>query len=716
MGFSVFGRDPVLRGLPVGNGSIWSARRGCAARYVKCEVSTPEKQLAAVQAVARALDGAPGVAVAAPRVLEALCTELGFERAAWWRARPGEPLQLLVGWHHTGGDGNAARDQAWRSQQPSWTPDGTVAIPLVAGAVTHGVVELHTSNAEEPREGLLQTAATVGLMLGQFVDVTDQLHARQRVEQLANALPEVVWMATPEGESEFFNRRWYELTGVPLDRGGFEHACHPDDLEAVRTAWTQALAAGTPYELEVRLKRASDGTWRWHLVRGLPITDGAGKITRWVGSATDIDDHKRAEETSRLLAQASALLGSTLDYESTLQTIARLAVPKVADWCSVYLQDEGEPLPRQLVVAHSDPEKVKWARELQKVFPPDPDAQSGAIAVIRTGQPEFFPDIPDELLVKLAKNEEQLKMLRQIGFSSGMTVPLVAHGRTFGAITLVRAESRTRYTQRDFVAAQELANLAAAAIANAGLYRDAQRAIQMRDEFLSVASHELKTPLTPLQLHVQSLKKRAGSDDVPPRVASKLDAIGRQVNRMERLINSMLDVSLVSAEALELELREVDLAALAREVGERFKADIGREAVIAVDAPNAVRGWWDPVRVDQILTNLVSNAVKFGGGKPVHVSVRELPDGGARLEVTDHGIGIALEDQQRIFERFERAVAAMSYGGLGLGLWIARELVERMGGTIGVASTPGEGSKFTVELPQGHRVPAEPPRAKEAAP
>lgn len=227
---------------------------------------------------------------------------------------------------------------------------------------------------------------------------------------------------------------------------------------------------------------------------------------------------------------------------------------------------------------------------------------------------------------------------------------------------------------------------------------DARRAIQVRDEFMSIASHELKTPLTALGLQVQSLERKAA--DMPESAQKAVRAIVRHLQRLEHLIGNLLDVSRIASGRLTIERSEVDLAALVREVTARFEDEARRcGAAIELDAEAPVVGEWDPFRLEQVVTNLVSNALKYGGQKPIAVKVEG--DGErARLVVRDHGIGIAREDEARIFGRYERAVSGRHYGGLGLGLYITHQIVSAHRGTIRVQSEPGEGSTFTVELPR----------------
>jgi PAS domain S-box-containing protein len=228
-------------------------------------------------------------------------------------------------------------------------------------------------------------------------------------------------------------------------------------------------------------------------------------------------------------------------------------------------------------------------------------------------------------------------------------------------------------------------------------------AVQARDEFLSVASHELKTPLTPLQLKLTALLRTVETHpeaSMPvSRLAKELKAANRQVRKLADLIENLLDVSRLSMDRLQLSLAPADLAAIVREGVSRqahLAAQVG--SPIEVEAPPSVEGVWDRLRLEQVVAHLLSNALKYGAGKPVHIRV-SLEGDKAVLAVRDEGIGIEPEQQARVFERFERAVSERHYGGLGLGLFIAHQAIEAHGGTLGVDSAPGKGSLFTARLP-----------------
>ena len=236
------------------------------------------------------------------------------------------------------------------------------------------------------------------------------------------------------------------------------------------------------------------------------------------------------------------------------------------------------------------------------------------------------------------------------------------------------------------------------------LLEERRQAVEARDHFLAVAAHELRTPLATLTLlvdHLVAMLRASPAVDSSPVIDQRqqLTMLKRQVERLSALVVEMLDISRITSGRLDLVPAPVDLRDVVREVIDRFDLEIQRRNVaVTVDAPEPVRGFWDAARVDRVVTNLMANALKYGAGRPVEVSVR-VEGPWALVVIRDHGVGIPDEEQRKIFGPFARAVAARHHAGLGLGLWISEQIVQASGGRIKVDSRPEEGSTFTVELP-----------------
>jgi signal transduction histidine kinase len=421
---------------------------------------------------------------------------------------------------------------------------------------------------------------------------------------------------------------------------------------------------------------------------------------------------RRREGTMRFFAEASTLLSSSLDHVSICERLAHLVVPSFADWCGVELAEQGEL--RSIAIAHVESAKVAVAEEMRRRYPPDPAAARGPHGVLRTGRPELVADIAPEMLERGAVNAEHLRFLRDLGLRSVLIVPLVAGGRPIGVLNLVWAESERRYGPDDLEMMRELGRRAGLAVENARLYNEARAAVKLRDEFLSIASHELKTPLTSLRLKVDGILRVAakadkGAIDVG-KLATRVQGVDKQLSRLTELVDALLDVSRAASGQVQLRLEEVDLAAVAQAAAQRFKDDLasaGCSLSVVVAGPSGskspILGRWDRMRLDEVITNFLSNAIKYGAGKPIQIRVTASATT-ATIEVEDHGIGISPDDQGRLFERFARVVSPDHYGGFGLGLWIVKLLVEAMGGKVAVRSAVGAGSVFSAELPRQGKV------------
>ncbi|WP_257458580.1 sensor histidine kinase [Archangium lipolyticum] len=411
----------------------------------------------------------------------------------------------------------------------------------------------------------------------------------------------------------------------------------------------------------------------------------------------EVEERRRAERAVRFLADVSALLAESLDYPTTLRNLASFMAPAFADWCIVDVMGEGGRIQR-LAGVHVEPSKERSLRELEERYPLEMGSTQPAARVLASGRSLLLADFTDDVLRAHCLDAEHFRLIRELGSRSIMAVPLVARGRTLGAITVGSADPKRSFGRSDLALAEELARRAAIAIDNAHLYQEAQEGIRVREEFLCVAAHELKTPITSMSIGLQSVvrKRERPSEE---RLLRVLQSTDRQVQRLSRLVDDVLDVSRLHAGRLELHLERVDLPAVVADVVERFGESIaqsGSRVDVRAEAP--VEGLWDRSRLDQVVANLLGNALKFGEGQPIEISVVRR-DGTAELSVVDHGIGIAPDRLPHIFERFERAVPTRHYGGFGLGLYIVKSITEALGGTVRVESTPGQGSRFTVVLP-----------------
>jgi PAS domain S-box-containing protein len=703
-----------------------------------------ERRLVAQYTVTRVLSESATLDEAAPKILQAICENLDYRVGALWQVeREPDVLRCVETWHmpstsetefeviskgRTFTRGVGLPGRVWASGEPISVEDiltdnnfprasfaekgnlhGAVAFPLLIGSEILGVIEFFTNKIRQPDEDLLQMMSAVGSQIGLFIErrrVEANLQiSEQSYRYLADAMPQIVWTARPDGYTDYYNRRWLEYTGMTLEQTqgwGWQPVLHPDDVEHCLRRWATAVETGEAYEIEYRFRRVSDGTYRWHLGRGLPVRNESGEIVKWFGTATDIDDRKRAEDSLRFIAEASEMLASSLDYETTLSNVARLAVPRLADWCVVHVIGE-DSRPQQLAAAHTDESKLELLRELNRRYPSGLDTAHGYRRVAQTGQPELLPEITEKLLADVARDEEHLKLLRALGLKSTLCVPLIARERTLGAITFATAESGRVYDSSVLALAEDLARRAASAVDNARLYQEAQRANRTKEEFLATLSHELRTPLTPIIGWVHMIRRgMMKAEDLD----NSLAVVENNSQVLTRLINDLLDMSAILSGKMRIEKLPVSLNATIKEAVETVRP-VAEKRGIKLDAQFCESDYilihGDRTRLVQIFWNILANAIKFSDeGSHVRVTC-EANEREVRVVIEDDGLGIKPEFLTHVFERFRQADSSKTrkHGGLGIGLALVKSFVEAHGGSVTAESAgDGRGSRFTVRLPR----------------
>jgi signal transduction histidine kinase len=406
----------------------------------------------------------------------------------------------------------------------------------------------------------------------------------------------------------------------------------------------------------------------------------------------------RSTASLSFLCEASAVLASSLDFEATLESIGRLAVPHLADWAAVDLVDHTQTL-RRVAVAHPDKKRRELAQEIGRRHPPTLDDASGAGRVARTGQPQVIETVDDAALTAMQLDAEAHAFARSLGLVSWLSLPLGAGGQTRGVLTLSTGESGRRFGPDEVGVAEDFAHRASAAIENARAYKQARDANRIKDEFLATMSHELRTPLNAILGWSSLLRTRPDLD-----VKKAIETIDRNARAQVRLIEEVLDISRIMSGKLKLDLKAIDLAAVLRAsldaaAPAALAKGIALAAHVDVD-PCPFRG--DPVRMQQVFWNILSNALKFTprGGR---VEARLARDGGEIVAtISDTGRGIRADFLPVVFQRFRQADTSTTRteGGLGIGLAVVGHVVDLHGGTV-TAASPGEGkgSAFTVRLP-----------------
>lgn len=500
---------------------------------------------------------------------------------------------------------------------------------------------------------------------------------------LANGLMEEIWRG-PMGADPFAWRGY-----------------RPDGSEYGAGEWPldRALAGETVHAQEIEIVRA-DGTHGMVRFSASPMIDEAGKSSGAVLQALDISDHRHRSASRRFLADAGTLLASSLDYVSTLRNVARLAVPALADWCTVDLLDSQGEIER-VAIEHTDVKRATTAMQLARRYPPTLETEIGVERVIRTGVSELIPHVTPDILDRFTRSSKQRKFLGDLGIHSVMIVPMMARGKALGAITFVTSESARQYNPYDLEVAEELATRAALAVENSRLFDQSRAATEAKSDFLAVMSHELRTPLTGIIGYAELLQLGV-PDPVTPRQHEQAERIEASARQLLQVIEEILTLVTLESGERRVNRSEIEvnrLVARAVALVEPLARIKGLPLTVRyAEGDPILRS--DPDKLMQILLNLLSNAVKFTESGSIDVAVW-IEEHLLVVEVADSGIGMEPEYLQRIFEPFwqiERPITRRA-GGTGLGLTISRRLADLLGAEIEVESEQGKGSTFRVRVP-----------------
>jgi PAS domain S-box-containing protein len=571
--------------------------------------------------------------------------------------------------------------------------------------------ELHDPDARlraiaalQQKAASLETEVAARRRLEERLRQSEQ-HLRDFVE---NATEGLHWVG-PDGRVLWANRAELDLLGYAAEEYiGHHIAEFHVDPDVIADILRRLAADEELHGYEARL-RAKNGSIK-HVLINSNVYREHGRFVHTRCFTRDITERKLVEQEREellrrevaaktrlsLLAEASRVLASSLDYETILRTVVRLALPTLGDF-GFFDVVEGDQV-RRMPYAPDDPvrqvllEGTRWIRS---------DRTDLNLCALSSGVSAIHAEITDAWLEDVATSPEHLALMRELGFRSMLTVPLAYQGRLLGALTLFYGASGRWYTEEDLALAEELARRAAAAVANATSFKLAQEAISLRDEFLSVASHELRTPVAALSAHAQLALRRLSREGQlePERLRSTLQTITGQAEKLSRLLMQLLDVPRLDGGKLALERRPTDLVALVEQVVSDARARADRH-VIRLDAPGSLMTVADPLRLEQVLCNLLDNALKYSPeGGLIEVAVCRQGATLVELSVRDHGLGIPLDKRGRIFERFYQAHQDGYRSGLGLGLFISRQIVELHSGDIRAEFPDDGGTRFIVRLP-----------------
>jgi len=487
---------------------------------------------------------------------------------------------------------------------------------------------------------------------GTGTDIEEQKRAEQELKEsrenwrvLAETVPQLVWTTRPDNRLDYCNQRYCEYTHATFEQlqgYGWRQFLHPEDAEGVLALRHQTLETGEPFESECRLRNGQTGTYRWFLARGTPVRDETGQIVKWFGTNTDIEDQKRVEEALR-------------------QSQARINLLMNSSIIGIFVSEED-----QIVEANETYLRMTgYTRE---------DLRAGSISWLGMTAPEYIPQT-QQARQELAVSQHVTRYEKEYICKDGSRLPVVV-----GAVALRLDPLHVIGFVLDNSARKELE--------------------QRKDDFINMASHELRNPLTILKLQTTLLHRQLAKQGLQD-VAPALSNMEVQINAITRLVEELLDVSKIQAGRLEYLQERVDLDALLQEIADTMQQTHPSHRILVHGAvQTSLLG--DRDRLGQVFTNLLSNAIKYSpDAQTVEMDLSASPET-VTVRVRDHGLGIPREQREKIFERFYRAAGPQQRAipGLGMGLYIVAEIIKRHGGTIVVDSEVGKGSTFTVTLPR----------------
>lgn len=564
-------------------------------------------------------------------------------------------------------------------------------------------------------------------------ELSRALQETTRFRLLVESVNDATFVLDPQGNVTTWNAAARRIKGYGaaevLGRH-FSTFYRPEDVAAGKPQRELEEAARDGVLVDEGWRIRKDGSRFWAHVTITAMRDESGALVGFAKVTRDLTERVRNEEQLRrlaaenatleakagaekaervrreFLAQAGAALASSLDYRTTLATVARLAVPELADWCSIQLMEPGALAPAQVAVVHMDPTKIEFVRELGERYPPDPSAPTGSPQVIRSGKAELYVEIPSALLEAGARDSEHLRLIRELHLVSAMVVPLTGGDRVLGALSFVYAESERHYTESDLAFAEDFARRAAMAIENAKAHAALSAALEFQERFAAILGHDLRNPLGAIDMARGLLAQRAtAANDAPAtRILSRIESSSR---RMSRMVEQILDLSRSRiGGGLEVRPSSMDLCVLLAGIVNELRTAYPSRTIHLTCS--SLLGSWDPDRLEQVFSNLIGNAIHHGDPeKPVTVEAHQ--EGGAvRVDVHNDGPPIPEALRSQLFSAFRRGAKdsrTAKTEGLGLGLFISHELVVAHSGQLDVRSGSAEGTTFRVTLPRETPVP-----------
>jgi signal transduction histidine kinase/CheY-like chemotaxis protein len=452
-------------------------------------------------------------------------------------------------------------------------------------------------------------------------------------------------------------------------------------------------------ELILEHRKTKTRTHSWIEVNCVPVMDKRGEFSYGIITYRDVSARKKQEDKYNFLVESTKILSITMDFESRLQKKAALAVPSLADWCAIDIVNAQGEIERKALV-HRDPEKIEWLKEYERKYPVKSGQESATARVVRTGNGEYVPIVTQEMIATAEDlTSEQRKEVEMLKLSSIMILPIRSANEVLGTLTLAYAESGRTYAESDYEFFREFARHLGVLLDNARLYNEIHTRDQAKDIFLASLSHELRNPIAPIRTSLELLQMQNRDSDF----AQELNVIEHQFGHMTRLLNDLLDATRFASGKINVHVAPLDLKSVVQQVIEATRHVAENKGVLlsfSSEVPSCtVEG--DRTRLEQALTNIISNGIKFTpeGGRVTVTLFAE--DGKAIIRVTDTGTGITSDELRHVFEPYYQSERLRNgNSGLGIGLRLVYEIMRLHHGSIQAASEGiDKGSLFTITLP-----------------
>lgn len=569
--------------------------------------------------------------------------------------------------------------------------------------VIHGKLKTYISN-KVPYRGKNQEIIGLISISRNLTDLRKLCEELEKSElqyrTLLETIPQLIWRSLPDGQCDYFSKQWVEYTGIQEEEQLGLHwlakSIHPEDQNRTFEHWMGAIHGLHPYDIEYRIRR-KDGIYRWFKARATPIRNSLGEVTCWFGTCTDIEDQRHSFEVLKTINEMGRILSAELDLTRLVQTVTHAATKLSGAESAAFFYNVSNKKEKyyQLYTLSGA------SNQVFSHFPMPKHLES------------FNPIFDNKVTFRSVDLQQDARFEKRPPYSeiplghlpviSYLAVPVISRsGEVLGGLVLGHSKANM-FSDQEEELVKGLAAQAAIALDNAKLYQQSKDAIQLRDDFLSIASHELKTPLTAMKIQTEMFYKKLAKSSTealnPDSTLRLVNRMDRGLNRLIRLVSDMIDISQIQIGKFSIHPTPLPIESVIQEAMEQLQSEFSNACIeLKMKLSPGLIALLDRSRFKQVITNLSINAIRYAPNNPILLTLNRKGNF-AEIRFQDHGPGIPKADREKIFEPFERLVSADEVSGMGLGLYISKEIIEAHQGIIRVDSENCSGACFIIELP-----------------